>query len=158
MKVVLDTNILISALISPSGTPNQIYSAWLAGSFTLITSERQLAEFKDVCSRPQIRKFIKSTEVGNFVNAIRKRAQILEGYESSDVSSDPDDNYLFGMAFTAGAQFIVSVDREHVLSVGKVKSVQAITPNAFLQQFKPKRKKRNAKPRHISVSKSKLDT
>jgi uncharacterized protein len=145
LKAVLDTNILISALISATGTPHQIYRAWLAGSFTLVTSERQLEEFKDVCSRPQIRKFVKPIEVGNFVNAIRKRAQILEDYESNDVSSDPDDNYLFGMAFTSGAVFIVSVDREHVLSVGKVKGVTAITPTVFLKQFKPKRKKRSAK-------------
>jgi uncharacterized protein len=145
LKAVLDTNILISALISATGTPHQIYRAWLASSFTLVTSEQQLEEFKEVCSRPQIRKFVKPIEVGNFVNAIRKRAVILEAYESSDVSSDPDDNYLFGMAFTSGAAFIVSVDREHVLSVGKVKGVTAITPSAFLKHFKPKRKKRPTK-------------
>jgi uncharacterized protein len=145
LKAVLDTNILISALISAAGTPHQIYRAWLAGSFTLITSERQLEEFKEVCFRPQIRKFVKPIEVGNFVNAIRKRAVILEAIKSSDVSSDPDDNYLFGMAFTAGAPFIVSVDREHVLSVGKIKGVTAITPTVFLKHFKPKRKKRPAK-------------
>lgn len=136
---------MISSLISATGTPHQIYLAWLAGSFTLVTSEQQLEEFKDVCSRPQIRKFVKPLEVGNFVNAIRKRALFLEAYESSDISSDPDDNYLFGMAFTSGAAFVVSVDREHILSVGKVRGVAAITPTVFLKYFKSKRKKRLAK-------------
>ncbi len=141
MKVVLDTNILIAALISPRGTPNKIYQAWLAGSFILITSERQLEELKDVCSRPHIRQMIESTEVGIIINAIRRRATIFRAYEKIDVSSDPDDNYLFGMAITAQAQFIVSVDREHVLPLEKVKSVRVVTPTVFLQQFKPRKKK-----------------
>jgi putative PIN family toxin of toxin-antitoxin system len=46
MKVVLDTNVLFSALISPSGTPNEIYKAWRSGRFELVTSNEQLDEIR----------------------------------------------------------------------------------------------------------------
>ena len=48
MRVVLDTNVLLAALISPTGTPARIYEAWKAGRFDLLTSEEQLDEFARV--------------------------------------------------------------------------------------------------------------
>ena len=48
MKVVLDTNVLISALISPHNPPDLILQSWLAGEFELLTSEDQLEEIRRV--------------------------------------------------------------------------------------------------------------
>ena len=54
MRVSLDTNILISALISPAGHPAAIYDAWEDGKFTLLTCEEQLGELLATLQKPRI--------------------------------------------------------------------------------------------------------
>ena len=53
MRVVLDTNILFSALISPHGVPNRIYRAWRAARFELVTSKIQLDEIRRASRYPK---------------------------------------------------------------------------------------------------------
>ncbi len=62
MRVVLDTNILISALIVPGGAPDALYQTWRAGQFTLVTSEEQLDEFRRVTRYPRLRPFLPACE------------------------------------------------------------------------------------------------
>ena len=57
MHVVLDTNVLVSALISPSGAAHLVYKAWQAGEFRLISCEEQIAEMRRVTRRPAVRDF-----------------------------------------------------------------------------------------------------
>jgi predicted nucleic acid-binding protein len=64
MRVVLDTNVLISALISPSGAADRVYKSWRAGTFDLVSCEEQLAEMRRVTRRPSMRSLIKPAEAG----------------------------------------------------------------------------------------------
>ena len=57
MKVVLDTNVLISALISPHNPPDLILQSWLAGDFELLTSEDQLEEIRRVSRYAHLQPF-----------------------------------------------------------------------------------------------------
>lgn len=65
MRVVLDTNILLSALISPAGAPARIYEAWKLGRFELVTSVEQLEEFARVTRYPAVRALISSAEAAS---------------------------------------------------------------------------------------------
>ena len=58
MRVVLDTNILVSALISPSGHPAAIYDAWEDGKFTLLTCVEQLDELRSTLQKPRVAELI----------------------------------------------------------------------------------------------------
>jgi hypothetical protein len=65
VRGILDTNLLVSALISPSGVPDKLYRAWRDGRFTLVSSAQQLEEFKRVTRYPTVRKFIRPAGAGD---------------------------------------------------------------------------------------------
>ena len=54
MRVVLDTNILVGALITKGTPPDRLYRAWLRGDIELVTSTAQIAEIADVLARPRL--------------------------------------------------------------------------------------------------------
>src|SRR3546814_10526429 len=61
---MLDTNVLLSGLISPAGVPARLIDAWLDGRFTLISHALQLDELREVSRRDKIRKLIRPSEAG----------------------------------------------------------------------------------------------
>ena len=62
MRVVLDTNILIGALITKGTPPDRLYQAWLRGEIELVTSTAQIAEMADVLVRPRLQRFLDADE------------------------------------------------------------------------------------------------
>ncbi|WP_236709308.1 putative toxin-antitoxin system toxin component, PIN family [Acetobacter tropicalis] len=72
MRVVLDTNILVSALIYPRGAPDAIYRAWRAHRFDLVTSTTQLEELRRVSRYPKLRSILPPHRVGAMINNMRK--------------------------------------------------------------------------------------
>jgi putative PIN family toxin of toxin-antitoxin system len=64
MRVVLDTNILVSALISSAGYPAAIYDAWEDGKFTLLTCAEHLDELRATLQKPRIAELIKPHRAG----------------------------------------------------------------------------------------------
>jgi len=64
MRVVLDTNILVSALIAPSGNPAAIYNAWEQGKFTLLTCGEHLDELRAALQKPRAADLIKPYKAG----------------------------------------------------------------------------------------------
>lgn len=77
MRVVLDSNILFSALISPKGAPDMIYRAWRAARFELVTSRHQLDEIRRASRYPKLRAILQPSKVGAMVNNLQ-RALVLE--------------------------------------------------------------------------------
>jgi uncharacterized protein len=67
MRVVLDTNILLSALIASSGIPAKIYEAWKLHRFELISSNHQLDELMRVTRYPTLRPLITASEAGRMI-------------------------------------------------------------------------------------------
>jgi hypothetical protein len=72
LLIILDTNILIGALLTKTSPPALLYDAWKAGKFTLVTSDIQLQEFKRVSRYPRIKALIKPAEAGFMINQIRE--------------------------------------------------------------------------------------
>lgn len=77
MRVVLDTNILLSALISPHGAPDTIYQAWRTARFELVTSLEQLDELRRVSRYPKLKAILPAHRIGAMVNNMQ-RAIVLE--------------------------------------------------------------------------------
>lgn len=135
MRVVLDTNILISALISHNGSPYQCLNLWRNNRFTLVTSQWQIKELRDVTTRADLKPYLKRSEVGAFVNELRRRAVILERLPSVNYSPDPDDNSIIAAAIAAEANYIVSGDKNDVVALSKVEGVLVLTARAFVSLF-----------------------
>jgi putative PIN family toxin of toxin-antitoxin system len=132
MRVVLDTGILIAALITKDTPPDRIYQSWRKRRFELVTSQWQLDEFRRVSRYPKLRKYLKPIEAGNLVNGLRHQAVLLEELPDVDLSEDPDDNPLLAMAIAGDADYLVSGDKRDVLALKKVGKTSIVTARRFL--------------------------
>lgn len=78
MKVVLDTNFLVSALLSPGGMSARLVRGWLDERFTLVSHPLQLDELRDATRRDKIRAHIRPARAGRLVNQIARLAELPE--------------------------------------------------------------------------------
>ena len=132
MRVVLDTNILLSALINRHGTPAQLIAAWREHRYELLTSSEQLIELGSVARRPVLRARIIPSTVGRLIRDLRKLAEVLTRLPEVDRSADPADNFLLAMAEAGAADYLVSGDRRGVLDLGTHGVTQIIKAREFL--------------------------
>ena len=117
MRAVLDVNVLISAILSPSGTPARLLLAWQAGAFELVVSPALLDELRRALDYPKLRRLIPDTEAAAFVAWLTDAATLAADPAGPPpvTPPDPGDAYLVGLAAAARA-VLVSGDR-HLLGL-----------------------------------------
>ena len=134
MRVVLDSNVLLSALISSRGAPETIYRAWRAARFDLVTSTAQLDELRRVSRYPKLKLILPPHRIGAMVNNMQ-RAIVLEHLPNlpDDIElNDPNDAFLFTMAVASDANYLVTGDhRAGLLQRGSAGSARVLTPASF---------------------------
>jgi uncharacterized protein len=131
MRVVLDTNILLSALISPHGVPDTIYRAWRAGRFEVVTSRIQLDEIRRASRYPKLQAILQPAKVGVMINNLQ-RAEVLEHLTMDVEANDPNDSFLLAMALAGDADYLVTGDRRAgLLELGHIERTRIVTPAAF---------------------------
>ena len=135
MLVILDSNVLLSAFIRVDSNPYKVVQAWIDGAFDLVSSAAQIEELSRVSRYPRIRELIGSSEAGWLVNRIRERARLIERLPKVDVSRDPGDNFLLGMAQAAKADFLVSGDKAGLLEIGKHFNTRIISVADFVAEL-----------------------
>ena len=138
MRLVLDTNVLISAFISQTGAPAQIFALWRSGDLEIIVSSETLDELTRVLSYPRVTRYLRYTpeQIERFLDLLRMGADLLESERLGDVTvvnDDTDDDKFFAVALVAQAQYIVSGDKTHVLPVGQYEGIQVVAPATFLR-------------------------
>ena len=133
MRVVLDTGILIAALITTDTPPALIYQAWRKKRFELITSEWQLDEFRRVTRYSKLRRFLKPAEAGHLVNSLRRQAFVLETLPMVNLSPDPDDNPLLAMAKAGEAQYLITGDKKDLHALGTIDGTHIVTARQFVE-------------------------
>ena len=89
MRVVLDTNILISVLLVESSLPAQLITHWRQGVFILLTANLQLDELMRVTRYPKIRARLTPALAGRLINDLREVAIKVENLPPVDISPDP---------------------------------------------------------------------
>ena len=134
MRVILDTNVLLGALISPHGPPDIIYRAWRAARFELVTSTVQLEELRRVSRYPKLKTILPAHRVGTIVNNLQ-RAIVLDTLPppSDDMDlSDPNDIFLLSMALASDSDYLVTGDRRAgLLQRGKAGRTRIVSPATF---------------------------
>jgi putative PIN family toxin of toxin-antitoxin system len=132
-KLVLDTNVIVSALLW-GGQPYQFIRAATEGNIALFTSESLLAELRDVLIRPhfaqrlmQYRATVEQAvaQYGDLVQCVQPQAT------PRVVPHDADDDHVIAAAVTAQADLIVSGDR-HLLSLGSYQGITIVTTRQAL--------------------------
>jgi len=143
LRVVLDTNQFVSALLNPEGPAFEILKAsGLKGEqkYELVISDEILSEFRKVLSYPRIQKLHKwsKEKVEIFITLLKEIAHIDESQSRERiVVEDPDDDKFFHVAIKTGAQYIVSRDI-HLLNVKEFRGVRVLKPEVFLSALKRK--------------------
>src|SRR5574337_161807 len=134
MRIVLDTNVLISALAFPGSKPDQILSHIRRRASELFISPFILSELDRVL-REKFR--FTNKEVDVLDNAIRAIAHVITPTERiTVVTANDDDNRILECAATAQAEFLVTGDKEHLLPLGSYHGTKIVTPAQYLDLLK----------------------
>ena len=131
MRVVLDTNILVSALMIHSGNPATIYRAWQERKFTLLTCGPHLEELRATLRKPAIAERIKPYNAGGLVNEIKELAEFMKVLPRVRLSPDPTDDFLLALCEAGAADFLVTGDRSGLLTLERHKVTQIVSARAF---------------------------
>ena len=134
IKAVLDTNVIVSALIAHGGGPYQALQAWRRGRFLLFTSPDLLAELLDVLGRPFFRekRGISASDLARIELLWQTDAiSVRPPSRLSVIQAGPDDDRVLECALAGEVEFIVSGDK-HLLALGNYRRIPILTVNAFL--------------------------
>jgi putative PIN family toxin of toxin-antitoxin system len=134
VRIVLDTNVLVSALITKGTPPDLLYQAWDAGSFELVTSEAQLSELARVLEYEKLRPYIHREEVEALLEAMSAVADVVEALPDIDLSKDPDDDAILATAIAGEADLLVTGDKSHLLELKTVRGIPIVTPRQALRR------------------------
>ncbi|MBI3958796.1 MAG: putative toxin-antitoxin system toxin component, PIN family [Chloroflexi bacterium] len=141
MRIVLDTNVLISSLFKRESTSAQILSLWRAGEFELLISPEVLSELKRVIEYPRVQRRLIYTEqeIAHFLDLLTMAGTLLSPQDTlTVVKDDPHDDKFVTLAVAGQAEYLVSGDN-HLLNVASIFGVTVVTPRAFLSLWEAQR-------------------
>ena len=122
---MLDTNVLVSALITKGTPPDQLYQAWLRNKIELVTSAAQIDEVSEVLSRPRLRKYVDLDEAAQMLSAIHLRAIVIHDMPIPMRSPDPKDDAILVTAVAGDAQLRYPVTNGIFLRFAKSREFQS---------------------------------
>jgi len=133
MRVVLDANVLVSALLLENSLPARLITAWRRGAFTLVSAELQFDELRRATRYPKIRERLRPALAGSLVNELRSVAEVVENLPFIDFSPDPFDNFLLAIAEAGQAGYLVSGDRRGLLDLERHGACRIVTARGLLE-------------------------
>ena len=128
MRVVLDTNVFISAILG--GKLSVFLDEWRAGQFTLLVSEAIIREYFDVINRPKFR--FTAAEITIIRDYLLRTAEFVTPTQTvTAVEADPSDNKFLEAALAGRAICVVSGDK-HLLNIGSFQDIEILTAYDFI--------------------------
>ena len=132
MKVVIDTNVLVSGTFF-NGLPCQIIEAWRKKKFQLIVSTEIFTEYQQVLEI--LAKTYPSIEIPPLLDYISRNAVFYDGVVLSEqVSEDPDDDKFIACALASNCQIVISGDK-HLLRISGYQNVFVLKPREFVEKY-----------------------
>jgi putative PIN family toxin of toxin-antitoxin system len=135
MRVILDTNVLLSALLSPFGAPARLLGAWERKTLTLVTCDLLIEEFRDVANRPFFAARLHASTIELLAAGLRDFSFYCQCLPSGETTADPKDSFLLALAEAGHAEFLVTGDKA-LLSVRRHKSTRIVTPGTMIELLK----------------------
>ena len=115
IRVVLDTNVIVSALLKPEGLESTVFVLALRSQMLLCISEPVFAEYDDVLRRPRLK--LKPAEIDATLTAIRERPHLVEPKQRLSISKHESDNRFLECAETARADYLINGNTRHFPAV-----------------------------------------
>jgi putative PIN family toxin of toxin-antitoxin system len=134
MRVVLDTNVVVSATLIRGGNEDRILRAWQRGAFDLVLSPPILEEIGRALLYEKLQRFqwMSEEEIVSFLEALSQESILVPGDTALKVSRDPADDKFLAAAIEGRAQYVVSGDRD-LLTVKAYRGIGIVRPAAFLE-------------------------
>lgn len=135
MRVIIDTNVLVSALLYERSLPYQLVTLWRQGRFTLLTSAEQLDELRRVTHYPKIRARLTPALAGRMINDLKSVADMVTNLPDVTVCRDPWDNYLLATIEAGNADILITGDKADLLSLDRHAGANIMTVRQFLEMM-----------------------
>ncbi len=140
MRIVLDTNVLISGLLFPGGAPHRLMGAWRGGTFDLVLSDFMLDELARVWGHLAPRIKYTPADLSDFLDMLHLRGEVIpldeDALAKARASSlrDPNDMPVLATLLASSAEWLVSGDKD-LLALSETHPILA--PAAFVERFMP---------------------
>lgn len=135
-KIVIDTNVLVSAVLFPKSAPAKALDKALI-YWEIIVSKSTLEEFLEVISRKKFDKYFVDRPNGrqifieNFVGAVT----VVEPTETITDCKDPKDNQFLEIAISANARLLVTGDHKDLITMNPYRGLEILTAREFLENY-----------------------
>jgi putative PIN family toxin of toxin-antitoxin system len=131
IRVVIDTNVLVSALLTSGGLPEVVINLAISGEVQWFASESVLAEYKEVLKRPRLA--IDSGKAADAMARILATVSVISAAVRVAAASDPDDNQFLECVEAAQAHYLVTGNIRHCPEVWK--ETRIVTPREFIDAW-----------------------
>ncbi len=132
-KIVIDTNVFISALLNPLGTPKQVIEI-AVNHFTILQSESTYQELETRISKKKFDKYLEKNDRLDFLLAIKNKSSFIDICHQTIICSDSDDNKFLELAVSGIANYIITGDND-LLTIKSYQEIEIIKPINFLNLF-----------------------
>ncbi len=131
IRVVIDTNVLVSALLTSGGLPEAVIDLAISGAVQWFASESVLAEYEVVLKRPRLA--IDSRKAADAIARIRAIVSVVSPEVRVAAATDPDDNQFLECAEPAQAHYLVTGNIRHFPEAWK--ETRIVTPREFIDAW-----------------------
>ena len=135
MRIVLDTNVLVSALISGKGSPGRLLAIVKRKNFTLVTSTYQIEELREVLSRDHLKQCILPGEAADLLYTLESVGVVVSELPTVHLSPDPKDNPILATGIAGRADLIVSGAKTHMLDLNHVEGIPVVAPREAVMRL-----------------------
>lgn len=130
MRIVFDTNVLVSALMFEDSIPAQAFFFAIQKG-EVLTSTALITELHEVIYRTKFDKYVTDSQREDFMLALVETSTLVDVTESIDVCRDPKDNMILELAVSGKAKVIVTGDTD-LLDLHPFREIEIINPQTFL--------------------------
>ncbi len=131
LRVVLDTSVIVSAVLLPKSLPRRVFDFVLANG-VVITCETTILELDEVLRREKFKKYISEEQRLEFVSAFVQQTIVIDVRDSITACRDPKDDKFLEVAISGNATHLISSDQD-LLVLHPFRTVEIPSPQAFLQ-------------------------
>ncbi len=132
IRIVLDSNVFIAALLAPKGAAAALLQGWREKRFIVLYSKELILELHDVLARPVFVKRLKNHRIGALIKRIQFHGERIKNNRNSVSSRDPKDDFLIAIAEHGHADFLISRDTQGILNLD-LEFCKVMTPEDFLR-------------------------
>lgn len=132
-RFVLDTGVIVSAVLLPQSIPRQAVNIAFAQGIVLISTDT-IEELHEVLCRPKFNRYIREEERLMFLTAFIKEAKMIDVIDKLTECRDPKDDKFLSLSISGNANCLISGDSD-LLVLNPFHGVEILTPNEFIKRF-----------------------